>query len=290
MGETNLLTMQFEQHRDHLRAIAYRMLGSFTEADDAVQETWIRLSRYNGEINNLVGFLTTVIGRVCLDMLRLRVTRGEEPLDARVTEPAAVSAGHGNPEYDAVLGDSVGLALKVVVDTLAPAERVAFVLHDMFAVPFDEIAPIVSRSPSATRQLASRARRRVQDASPNPDTDLIHQRKAVSAFLTAARGGNFDALLAMLDPDVTLHADDNAVAFGAPRELLGRKLVAQQASGRAEGARLALVGGGIGAAWSRRGKVAGVFTFTVVADRITRIDMSADPDQLRHLDVVSLED
>lgn len=289
MGETNILVARFEENRDHLRTVAYRMLGSLSEAEDAVQETWIRLSRYDGDIDNLIGWLTTVIGRVCLDMLRLRAARREEPLDARVPEPATVSVGHGNPEYDAVLGDSVGLALQVVVDTLAPAERVAFVLHDMFAVPFDQIAPIVGRSPSAARQLASRARRRVQAASPNPDTDLTHQRKVVGAFLAAARGGDFDALLVMLDPDVTLHADDVAVAAGAPRELLGAQLVARAAARNTDGARLALVGGQAGAAWIRRGQVEGVFVFTVTDDRITRIDMSADPDRLCRLDVVLLD-
>jgi RNA polymerase sigma factor (sigma-70 family) len=251
MDENEFLTKRFEEHRSHLRAVAYRMLGSPSDADDAVQEAWLRLSRSDTSgVENLGGWLTTVVGRVCLDMLRSRRSRREEPLDeppgARVPEPI-VSRGDGiDPEREALLADSVGPALLVVLETLAPAERLAFVLHDMFAVPFDEIAPIVGRSPSAARQLASRARRRVQGADTYPGADLTRQREVVDAFLAAARGGDFDALVAVLDPDVVLRIDGGAVPAGASRQIRGAAAVARRAAkGRAWAARPALVDGSL---------------------------------------------
>ncbi len=230
MDEHDWLAERFEEHRPHLRAVAYRMLGSPSEADDAVQEAWLRLSRADTSgVENLGGWLTTVVARVCLDMLRSRTSRrrGRSPLDghrdSRVPDPIVGRADGGDPEHEALLADSVGLALLVVLETLAPAERLAFVLHDMFAVPFDEIAPIVGRSPTAARQLASRARRRVQGAAPVPDADLARQREVVDAFLAASRGGDFEALLAVLDPDVVLRADTGAVPAGASREVRGAR-------------------------------------------------------------------
>ena len=243
MDEHEWLAERFEANRTHLRAVAYRMLGSLSEADDAVQEAWLRLSRSDTSgVENLGGWLTTVVARVCLDMLRSRKSRREEPLDAHVPEPIVSREDGIDPEHEALLADSVGLALLVVLETLAPAERLAFVLHDMFAVPFDEIAPIVGRSPTAARQLASRARRRVQGAATVPDADLTRQREVVDAFLAASRGGDFDALLAVLDPDVVLRADRAAVPAGASREVRGAAAVAEQAllgacPGRTTGAR-----------------------------------------------------
>src|SRR6184192_39977 len=208
MDDKEFLAGQFEQHRAHLRAVSYRMLGSLSEADDAVQEAWVRLDRSDAEeIENLGGWLTTVVARVCLNMLRARKTRGEEPLDERLPDPVVERDGGGHPEHEALLADSVGLALLVVLEQLSPPERLAFVLHDMFAVPFDEIAPIVDRSPEATRQLASRARRRVQGERVVPDPDLDRQREVVDAFLAASREGDFEALVSVLDPDVILRQD-----------------------------------------------------------------------------------
>ena len=231
MDEHDWLAERFEANRTHLRAVAYRMLGSLSEADDAVQEAWLRLSRSDTSgVENLGGWLTTVVARVCLDMLRSRKSRREEPLGAHVPEPIVSREDGIDPEHEALLADSVGLALLVVLETLAPAERLAFVLHDMFAVPFDEIAPIVGRSPAAARQLASRARRRVQGAATAPDADLTRQREVVDAFLAASRGGDFDALLAVLDPDVVLRADRAAVQAGASREVRGAAAVAEHAS------------------------------------------------------------
>src|SRR5437870_3106431 len=224
------LAERFEEKRGHLRAVAYRMLGSLSEADDAVQEAWLRLSRSDAsEIENLGGWLTTVVARVCLDALRSRKSRREEPLGAHLPDPIVTREGRIDPEQEALLADSVGLALLVVLETLAPAERLAFVLHEMFDVPFEEIAAIVGRSPVAARQLASRARRRVRGVTAVPDVDLVHQREVVDAFLAAARGGDFNALLAVLDPDVVLHADGGAAAPGATREVRGARLVARQA-------------------------------------------------------------
>ena len=229
MDEREFLAQQFEEHRIRLRAVAYRMLGSLSEADDAVQETWLRLSRIDAdEVENLGGWLTTVVARVSLNMLRSRRSRREEPLDVRMPEPIVDRADGTDPEHEALLADSVGLALLVVLETLNPAERLAFVLHDMFAVPFDEIAPIVDRSPEAARQLASRARRRVQGETAIPDADLDTQREVLDAFLAAAREGDFEALLEVLDPDVVLRAERGAVAIGASRLVRGAANVARQ--------------------------------------------------------------
>lgn len=296
MNESNWLAGEFEDHRAHLRGVAYRMLGSLNEADDAVQEAWLRLSRSDvNSIENLGGWLTTVVSRVCLDMLRSRKSRREEPLDVRAPEPILNAEDSTNPEHEALLAESVGHALLVVLETLAPAERVAFVLHDIFAVPFDEIAPIVSRSPVAARQLASRARRRVQGASSVPDTDLNRQREVVDAFLAASRNGDLDALLAVLDPDVMLRADQVAVsaaagsqAYGAPplsSEIRGASDVADTFSGRAHGAQLALVDGAVGATWAPGGRPRAVFSFMIVDGQIIEIEVLADPDNIRQLDV-----
>src|SRR5215208_2719376 len=228
MDERDFLAEQFEEHRPHLRAVAYRMLGSTAEADDAVQEAWLRLSRSDAsEIDNLGGWLTTVVARVCLNALRARRRHGEEPLGPHVPDPVIDAADGSSPEHEALLADSVGLALLVVLETLPPAERLAFVLHDSFAIPFDEIAPLVERTPAAARQLASRARRRVQEA-PVPDVDLERQRELVDAFLAAARGADFDALLAVLDPDVVLRIDRGARPPGASRDVRGAFAVAKR--------------------------------------------------------------
>jgi len=277
------LADEFEQNRTHLRAVSYRMLGSVNEADDAVQEAWLRLSRSDTSgIENLGGWLTTVVSRVCLDMLRSRRSRREEPLDlAEPTEPEPL-----DPEDEAVRADAVGQALLVVLETLAPSERLAFVLHDLFAVPFEEIAPIVGRTPAAARQLASRARRRVQ-ASDAPEADRVRQREVVDAFLAASRSGEFEALLNLLDPDVMLRADDSAVRMGS-QAAVGADAVARTFSGRAKGARPALVDGLAGAVWAMDGVPKVVFDFTVVGDRIVAIELLADPELLGtlQLDVV----
>ena len=227
MDEREWLVERFEEQRTHLRAVAYRMLGSLSEADDAVQEAWLRLSRSDAdEIENLGGWLTTVVARVSLNMLRSRTTRREEPLGVRIPDPIVDPADGTDPEHEALLADSVGLALLVVLETLSPAERLAFVLHDMFAVPFDEIAPIVGRSPEATRQMASRARRRVQGTDTVPDADVTRRREVVEAFLAASRSGDFAALLALLDPDVVARADEASVRMGSSREVRGVPLPA----------------------------------------------------------------
>jgi len=275
------------------------MLGSASEADDAVQEAWLRLSRSDAsDIDNLRAWLTTVVARVCLDMLRSRKSRREEPLDTGLPEPIASSEAVINPEHEAVLADSVGLALLVVLETLTPAERVAFVLHDMFDLPFDEIAPILRRSPTAARQLASRARRRVQGADAVHDADHTRRREIVGAFLAASRSGNFGALLAVLDPDVVLRADSAAVrmaaarqAVGAPKlapELRGAPAVAESLSGRARAAQPALIDGAPGLVWAPGGKPRAAFTFTIARHKIVRIDLIADPEYLRRLDVTLL--
>ena len=293
MDENDWLAQRFEGHRGHLHSVAYRMLGSPAEADDAVQEAWIRLSRSgSGEVENLGGWLTTVVSRVCLDMLRSRTARREEPLDPPVHDATPRSANRADPEHEAVLADSVGPALLVVLETLAPAERLAFVLHDMFAVPFDEIAGIVGRSPAATRQLASRARRRVQGAATgDPPADRARQRAVVDAFLAASRGGDFDALLALLDPDVVLRADETAVRTGglAP-EVRGAAAVAETFAGRARAAQPALVDGGVGLAWAPGGRPKAVFDLTIADGRIMAIEVLLDPDLVADLDVVLLED
>jgi RNA polymerase sigma factor (sigma-70 family) len=289
MAEHEWLAKRFEEHRTRLRAVAYRILGSLSEADDAVQEAWLRLNRSDTSgVENLGGWLTTVVARVSLDMLRSRRSRREEPLGVHLPDSARSSEDGPDPEHEALLGDSVGLALLVVLETLAPAERVAFVLHDMFGVSFDEIAPIVGRSPSAARQLASRARRRVQGASV-PEADLPRQREVVDAFLAASRGGDLDALLAVLDPDVVARADSTAVRMGAAREVRGAAAVADTFSGRARAARPALVNGGAGLVWAQRGRPTVVFGFTITRGKIVEIDLVADPELLRQLDLAILD-
>jgi RNA polymerase sigma-70 factor (ECF subfamily) len=289
MGEHDWMAERFEEHRTHLRAVAYRMLGSPAEADDAVQEAWIRLSRTGaGGVENLGGWLTTVTARVCLDMLRSRRSRREEPVGAEGPEPTLSRAEAAGPEQEVLLADSVGLALLVVLETLAPAERVAFVLHDMFDLPFDQIGPIVGRSPAAARQLASRARRRVQGAATDPAADLTRQRAVVDAFLAASRGGDFGALVAVLDPEVTLRADAAAVGAGAPGEVHGAAAVAGTFSGRARAVRPALVNGAAGAVWLQHGQPRMVFGFTISGGKIAAIDMLADPGRIGQLDLVVL--
>jgi RNA polymerase sigma factor (sigma-70 family) len=291
MDKRDFLVEQFEEHRTHLRAVAYRMLGSVSEADDAVQETWLRLSRSDtSKVENLGGWLTTVLGRVCLDMLRSRKSRREESLGARVPEPIAGRADGADPEQEALLSDSVGLALLVVLETLTPAERLAFVLHDMFAVPFDEIAPIVGRSPDAARQLASRARRRVRGADTSYELDLTRQREVVDAFLAAARDGDFDALVAVLDPDVVLRSDRAALPAGVPREVHGAPAVARRALvGRARAARPALVDGAVGVVVAPRGRLLMVLDFKIRDGKIVEIDAVADPERLNQLDLSLLD-
>jgi RNA polymerase sigma factor (sigma-70 family) len=288
MDEQDWLADRFEAHRAHLRAVAYRMLGSASEADDAVQESWLRLSHADtNAVENLGGWLTTVVARVCLDMLRSRQSRREQPLAPEVSEPVVNQDAAVDPEHETVLADSVGLALLVVLETLAPAERVAFVLHDMFAVPFDEIAAIVGRSPEAARQLASRARRRLQGADATPEADVFRQREVVGAFLAAARGGDFDALVALLDPDVVLRADQAAVLAGASTAQ-GAAAVAGNFSGRARAARLALVDRAVGLVWAPGGQPQVVFNFAITEGKIVAIDMVADPEHLSELDVAIL--
>jgi RNA polymerase sigma-70 factor (ECF subfamily) len=287
MNEVDWLAGRFEENRAHLQAVAYRMLGSVSEADDAVQETWLRLSRSDtSDVENLSGWLTTVAARVCLDMLRSRASRREEPLGGPLPEPAASGGTGGDPEGEALLADSVGMALLVVLGTLAPAERVAFVLHDMFGVPFDEVAAIVGRSPAAARQLASRARRRVQGADAVASGDQNRQREIVDAFLAASRGGDFEALLLLLDPDVVLRADQAVVQMGAPAEVAGAAAVAGTFAGRARATRTALLGGIPGAVWTQRGEPLMVFSFTIAGGKITGIDMIAEPDRIGELDIV----
>ena len=290
MSSHDCLTERFEAHRTHLRAVAYRMLGSLSEADDAVQEAWIRLSRAS-DVDNLGGWLTTVTARVCLDMLRSRKARREEPLGPHVPEPIVSREDEVDPEHEALLADSVGLALLVVLDTLAPPERLAFVLHDMFAVPFDEIAPIVGRSPAAARQLASRARRRVRGATPAPDADLARQREVVDAFLAAARGGRFEELLALLDPDIVFRVDRGAGRRGS-REIRGAAAVAEQvfaSRGLARFAQPVLVNGAPGFLVTRGGRRLAVAGFTVVEGRIAEIDLLAEPSRLDQLDLTVLD-
>ena len=288
MDENEWLADRFEEHRAHLRAVAYRMLGSLTEADDAVQDTWLRLSRAGADgVENLGGWLTTIVARVCLNMLRSRTTRREEALGVHLPDPVISPPGVLQPEEEAVLADSVGLALLVVLDTLSPAERLAFVLHDMFELPFEEIAPMVGRSPTAARQLASRARRRVKGADlPAPDPDLARQRDVVDAFFLAARGGDFDALVALLDPDVVLRADFGARRPAASRVVRGAAAVARQAVlGALPGADLhpALVNGAAGAVVTVGGRPFAVMGFTVAEGRIVEIDAIADPERVRRV-------
>src|SRR5262245_43818248 len=285
MSERDWLTEGFEANRTHLRAVAYRMLGSTNEADDAVQEAWLRLNRSNGsDIENLGGWLTTVVARVCLDMLRSRASRREDLVDEDAADAAVDPAAGVDPEREAMVADSVGLAMLVVLDTLTPAERVSFVLHDMFGVPFDEIAPIVGRSPEAARQLASRARRRVGGSS-EPEADPERKRAVVDAFLAAAREGDFEALLSLLDPEVVGRADRAGVAMGATAEVRGAADVAETFAGRARAARPAVVGGEPGLVWAQEGTPRVVFSFTIVGGRIRAILLIADPERIRDLDV-----
>jgi RNA polymerase sigma-70 factor (ECF subfamily) len=291
VDDRDWLAERFQAHRGHLRAVAYRMLGSPSEADDAVQEAWLRLDRSDtGGIENLGGWLTTVVARVCLDLLRARTSRREEPLGAHPPDPSVVGQDGTDPEHEALLAEGVGLALLVVLDTLTPAERLAFVLHDMFAVPFDEIAAILGRSPNAAKMLASRARRRVQGSATAPDTDPIRQRAVIEAFLAASRRGDFKDLVAVLDPDVVLRADLGAVALGASGEVRGAAAVADTFSGRAWFARPALVDGVVGAVWAPGGRPRVVFAFTIRGGKIVAIDLLADPERLRQLDLAILND
>jgi RNA polymerase sigma factor (sigma-70 family) len=285
MDNRDWLAERFEAHRPHLRAVAYRMLGSAAEADDAVQEAWLRASRAGAdEVDNLGGWLTTVVARVCLNQLRSRRSRPEAPLDDQAAE---LAGGGADPETEAVLADAVGPALLVVLDTLGPAERLAFVLHDLFAVPFAEIAEILGRSEAAARQLASRARRRVQGAQA-PEGDRARQRLVVEAFLAASREGDFEALLGLLDPQVVARADAAAVAAGAEAEVRGARAVAGTFVGRARFARPALVEGAVGAVWAPGGRPRVVFAFTVSDGRVAEIRLLADPERLAELDLAPL--
>ncbi|MFC5802086.1 RNA polymerase sigma factor SigJ [Streptomyces formicae] len=290
MTDDELLAQRFQEHRSHLRAVAYRMLGSLAETDDAVQETWLRLSRSDtSEVQNLAGWLTTVVGRVCLDMLRSRTSRREDPLDVYVPDPVVSSISGTDPEAEALVTDAVGLAMLVVLDTLPPAERLAFVLHDMFAVPFDEIAPIVGKSGAATRQLASRARRKV-DAAPAPDPDLARQREVVEAWVAASHGGDFDALLSLLDPDVVLRVDGGVLAAGATKLVRGAEEVAGQASMYARfapTARLVLVNGLPGLVSVTADKAMSVLSFTLRDGKVVQLDILADPERMRELDLTA---
>lgn len=282
MDEKKFLAEKFEANRAHLRAVAYRMLGSTAEVDDAVQETWLRLGRSDtSAVENLTSWLTTVVARVCLDMLRARKSRREDPMGPHVPEPAA-SDDH---ERDTEMADSVGAALLVVLETLAPAERLAFVLHDMFAVPFEEIAPIVGRTPAAARQLASRARRRVQGTRPALDADINRQKKIVDAFLAASRSGDFEGLLAVLDPDVVFRADNAAQRLGSPAEIRGAAAVAEAFKGRATAARPALVDGGLALAVILGGELRIVVRLTISGERISAVEAVADAERIGTFDV-----
>jgi RNA polymerase sigma factor (sigma-70 family) len=289
MREGDWLAERFEEHRSRLGAIAYRILGSPSDADDAVQEAWLRFSRSDSSaVDNLGSWLTTVVSRVCLNMLQARRSRPQPPAGLALPEPLASSA-ESDPEHQALLADSIGLALLVVLDTLTPAERVAFILHDIFAIPFDQIAPIVDRSTPATRQLASRARARVQQQDATRQADRLRQSALVDAFLAAARNGDFDALLAVLDPDVVLRADEHAVKLGAARETRGAEHVAAF-SQRARGAKPAPLDGAAAAVWMPGGRPRVVLDFTTSGHRIIAIDVIANPDRLRHLSLVIPED
>ncbi len=291
MDQNEWLADRFEEHRARLRAVAYRMLGSLTDADDAVQDAWLRLSRSGaGEVENMGGWLTTIVARVCLNMLRSRSLRREESLGGRLPDPVVSPDAELQPEEEALLADSVGLALLVVLDALAPAERLAFVLHDMFELPFEEIAPMVGRTPAAARQLASRARRRVKGAAvPAPDPDLARQRKVVDAFFLAARGGDFDALVAVLDPGVVMRIDAGARRLAASMAIRGAAAVASQALSGLTTAlpavrlRPALVNGAAGVVVTRRGQPVTVMGFTVADGKIVEIDAIADPERVHRI-------
>jgi RNA polymerase sigma factor (sigma-70 family) len=289
MNEGDWLAGRFEEHRSQLRAIAYRILGSPSDADDAVQEAWLRFNRSDtSAVDNLGSWLTTVVSRVCLNMLQARRSRPQPPAALDLPEPIANPA-ESDPEHQALLADSIGLALLVVLDTLTPAERVAFVLHDVFAIPFDQIAPIVDRSTPATRQLASRARARVQQQDATRQADRLRQAALVDAFLAAARDGDFDALLAVLDPDVVLRADEHAVKLGAAKQTQGAQRVAAF-SRYARGARRALLDGAAAAVWMPGGRLRVVWEFTTSGSRITAIDLIADQEHLRRVNLVIPED
>ena len=287
--EHDVIAAQFEENRAHLRSVAYRILGSTADADDAVQEAWFRLSRSETDgIENLGGWLTTVVSRVCLDMLRARTARRESGTETSAIEPGSdpESSPADDPEQHVVMADSIGLALLVVLQTLTPAERVAFVLHDLFDLPFEEIAPIVGRNTTAARQLASRARRRVRGASQTGAADRSRQREITDAFLAAAKGGDFEALVALLDPDVVLRSDAAAVATGAPAERIGAGPVAETFSGRAQVAKVALIGGNIGLVWAPGGIPRVAFALDFGPDRIVGIQLIADADTLERVDPV----
>jgi RNA polymerase sigma factor (sigma-70 family) len=290
MDEREFLTERFEESRTHLRTVAYRMLGSRSEADDAVQEAWLRLARAEAHaIENLTGWLTTVVARVCLDMLRSRKSRAQRQTDVDTPEPIATTDHHLDPERDVLLADSASLALLVVLETLSPAERVAFVLHDLFDLTFEDIAPIVGRSPTATRQLASRGRRRVQGRSATTiDADDARRRALVEAFSVAARSGDFAGLLALLAPDIVVRADPAAVKLGASAQVLGARSLAESFMGRAAGARLALVDGAASLVWAPRGRPRVVVDFTIVDDKIVAIDLIADREHIEAMDLVLL--
>jgi len=296
MDEHDWLAERFEAERPHLRAVAYRMLGSLAEADDAVQESWLRLSRADtSDVENLSGWLTTVIARICLDMLRARSSRHEDPLEIYVTDPIVSNEEGIDPEQEVLLAESVGLALLVVLDRLTPPERISFVLHDLFDVPFEEVAPIVDRSPTAARQLASRARRRVQGTSVHADADLAQTRPVVDAFLAASRVGNFDALLAMLDPNVVFRAERIGASAGAPIEIRGAQKVAGQISwggirgaGIIQGVGSVLVDGSPGIVVIRGGRLFLVIKLTIRDGKIAEVEPIADPTRLRQLDLAVL--
>jgi RNA polymerase sigma-70 factor (ECF subfamily) len=293
MDEQDRLAERFEAHRSHLQGVAYRMLGARSEADDAVQETWLRFNRTDtSNVENLGGWLTTVMARVCLNILRSRRSRREEPLRPPAVDPVA-SGDYGiDPEDEALLADSVGLALLVVLDRLGPAERIAFVLHDMFAVPFDEIAPIVERTPTAAKKLASRARQRVKGTVTIPAADLTQHRRVVEAFLSASRGGDVNALLAVLDPDVVRRADHVALPVGAAPEVRGARVVAEETRSNAKRARLArpaLIDGALGLVVAPRGRLVVALALEITDGKITAIDVIADPDRLRQLDLAVLD-
>ncbi|WP_043626216.1 RNA polymerase sigma factor SigJ [Nonomuraea candida] len=294
MNPHDLLAVEFEGHRPHLRAVAYRMLGSLSEAEDAVQEAWLRLARSDsGDIDNLGGWLTTVVGRVCLDLLRARKTRREESLEDRLPDPVVSRVDAADPEQEVLLADSVGLALLVVLESLSPAERLAFVLHDMFGLPFEQIAPIVDRTPATAKKLASRARQRVRGAAPSPDPDPADQRRVVDAFLAAARGGDFEALVSILDPDVVLRADGGVLTNGL-KVIRGVAAVAGQLAtfqrmATSAAAHPALINGLAGLVNTIDGRLISVMSFTVSEGRIAAIDILSDPDRLSRLDLAGLE-
>jgi RNA polymerase sigma-70 factor (ECF subfamily) len=295
MSESDWLTERFEISRPRLRAVAYRMLGSQSEADDALQETWLRLDRSDaGGVENLTGWLVTIVARVCLDRLRARRSRPEDPVGDDLADEAIGSADEVDPEHQALLAESVGSALLVVLDLLAPAERVAFVLHDIFAVPFDEIAPIVERSPDAARQLASRARRRLQGTTSVPDLDITIRKEVAEAFLAASRAGDFDALITMLDPDVRVRADAGARkrarrGGGDPERAQGAVAVASWFSTGASGLRLALIDGAAGLVWAPRGRPQGLLDLAIVEGKIVELNLIGDPERLDQSDIVFLE-